>query len=236
MSSWAAKRFWKQASVDRVEGGFAVRLDARPVKTPAKAAFVLPTQAMAAACALEWDAQTAAIKPDTMPMTRYANSAIDKVAHQFAEVAEIVAAYGGTDLLCYRAPWPAALSDRQAAGWDPLLRWADEALGAPLEVTAGVTHKAQPTASLARLSDLTAALTPFQLAGLHDLVAISGSLVLGLAVAQGRLDANSAFDLSRIDEHWQAEEWGQDEDAAALEQHKREAFSDAARFFALCAD
>lgn len=235
MSGWKAKRFWTLASAEPCEGGYTVRLDGRAVKTPAKAGFVLPTLAMAEAAAAEWDSQKGAVKPATMPVTRAANSAIDKLNPQFDEVVGLLAAYGGSDLLCYRATGPEGLVARQAAGWDPLLEWSANALGAPLWVTAGIVHIDQPAESLARLHALTAAFDTFRLAAFHDLVAISGSLVLAFAVTRGRLSAEDAFALSRIDEVWQAELWGVDEDAAALEASKRQALIEAAQFFGLCA-
>ena len=231
MSAWKAKRFWAKAEVEACDGGFTIRLDARPVKTPAKAAFVVPSLGMAQACSAEWDAQTGVIRPDTMPMTRYANSAIDKVARQHADVVGIVAAYGETDLLCYRATEPEALLVRQSAAWDVHLDWAATALDARLQVTQGVIPIPQDAASLSNLHRLTAALNPFQLAPFHDFVAITGSLILGFAMARDRLTADEAFTLSRIDEHWQAEFWGQDEDAAQMESGKRAALSEAQRFF-----
>lgn len=234
MSAWKAKRFWTKAEAEPCEGGFTVRLDGRPVKTPAKAALVVPTQAMAQAIAAEWDAQSGEVKPATMPVTRAANSAIDKITAQRDEVVEIIAAYGQSDLLCYRAVAPVALIARQAAGWDPVLDWAEAALGARLVVTAGVVHVAQPSDALARLTARVAGMTEFQLAGLHDLVAISGSLVLALAVTEGRLGDDEAWALSRIDESWQIEQWGADEEAAELEAFRRVAFGEASRFYALC--
>lgn len=234
MSVWAAKRFWAAAQAEACDGGFTVRLDARPVKTPAKQPLVLPTLAMAQAIALEWDQQQGVIKPDTMPLTQAANSALDKVAPQVDGVVGEIANYGSTDLLCYRASAPQPLIDRQAAGWDPLLHWSRDSLAAPLDVTQGVIPIPQPEPSLARLRAHVAAHNAFQLAALHDLVAISGSLILGLAVARGRLTADEAFALSRIDETWQNEQWGEDEDAAALEALRRNALRVAERFFALC--
>lgn len=234
MSGWKAKRFWKAASVAVVEGGWTVRLDDRPVKTPAKAPLVLPTEALAQAVADEWDAQQGTVQPETMPVTRTANSAIDKVAVQKAEVAEMLAAYGGSDLLCYRAPGPEALIARQAVGWDPLLDWAAGTLGLVLKTTSGVMPVAQDAAMLDRANALVAALDPFRLAAFHDLVALSGSLVLALAVTNGRLDAPSAWALSRIDEEWQIEEWGEDEEAAERTAIKHAAFLQAARFWELC--
>lgn len=234
MSGWKAKRFWKTATAEACEGGYTVRLDGRHVKTPAKAAFVVPTLAMAEAAAAEWEAQQSQIKPETMPVTRAINSAIDKLSVQFDEVAGLLAAYGATDLLCYRATGPDALIARQAAGWDPLLDWASDELKTPLRVTSGIVPIEQPAESLAGLRALTGALDRYQLAAFHDLVAISGSLVLAFAVIRGRLSGSEAFDLSRIDEVWQAELWGVDEDAAALEAAKKQALLEAARFFALC--
>lgn len=234
MSGWKAKRFWKSATAEPCEGGYTVRLDGRAVKSPAKAAFVVPTLAMAEAAAAEWDAQQGAVKPETMPVTRAVNSAIDKLSVQFDEVVDLLAAYGASDLLCYRATGPEALVARQVAAWNPLLEWSDVELGAPLVATAGVMHIAQPPESLARLHALTAALDAFRLAAFHDLVAISGSQILALAVIRGRLSANEAFAASRIDEAWQDEIWGVDDEAALLESARRQAFMDAARFYTLC--
>ena len=177
MSNWKTKRFWKEAVAEPCAGGFTVRLDARPVRTPLKAALILPTLEMAKAIAAEWDAQTGLVKPQTMPVTRAANSAIDKIVPQFAEVADLLAAYGASDLICYRATDPTALIARQAAAWDPMMAWAADGLHAPLVATAGVIHIAQDPASLDLLRAQLFALDPFRLAGIHDLIAISGSLV-----------------------------------------------------------
>jgi chaperone required for assembly of F1-ATPase len=234
MANWAPKRFWKQASAEPADTGFAVRLDGRPVRTPARAPLVVPTLAMARAIAAEWDAQEGLIRPDTMPVTRAANTAIDTIAPQRAAVDAIVAAYGGTDLLCYRAATPPALVARQALAWDALIDWAATALGAPLTVVTGVMPVAQPDASLSRLTAHVTALSHFELAALHDLVALSGSLILGLAVIRGRLSADAAWAAARIDETWQIEQWGDDEEAAATAARRLAAFLDADRFYGLC--
>ena len=234
MSLWAPRRFWTAAAVVPADGGFAVHLDGKPVRTPLKASLILPTEALAREVAVEWQAVEGKVDPSRMPFTRMANSAIDKVAPQFDDVAGMLAEYGGSDLVCYRAERPAALAARQAEGWDPLLAWAATELDAPLIATAGVIHRAQSPASLAALGRAVRALTPFQLAAFHDLVALSGSLVLALAVTRGRLPAETAWDLSRIDESWQIEEWGEDEEAAELAAVKRADFLRADRFFALC--
>jgi chaperone required for assembly of F1-ATPase len=169
-----------------------------------------------------------------MPVTRRANSAIDTVVPQFDAVVAMLADYGGSDLLCYRAEGPADLIERQRQAWDPLLSWSETALSAPLTVTSGVMHVAQPASSRAALTGAVRQLTAFQLSAFHDLVALSGSLVLALAVTRGRLTAEAAWSLSRIDEDWQIEAWGADEEAAEAAALKRADFLDADRFFALC--
>lgn len=230
--SWKPKRFWKAAAVAPCNGGFTITLDGRAVKTPAKRLLVVPTDALAQAIAVEWDAQQGLIKPESMPFTRAANSALDKVAIQFDEVVGLLAAYGETDHLCYRATGPDDLIARQRAGWDPLLGWAATELDAPLVATAGVMHILQPASTTQRLHSLTAAMTPFQIAAFHDLVALSGSFVLAMAVTRDRLAPSEAWTLSRIDEAFQIEHWGLDEDAAALTETKRLAFHQAAAFWA----
>lgn len=234
MSEWRPKRFWKVAGVTAAPDGFAVVLDGRPVRTPAKAALEVPSRPLAEAIAAEWDAQVDKVAPETMPLTRTANSAIDKVARDHAAVVAILAEYGATDLLSYRATAPDALAARQAEAWDPWIDWAARDLGTPLRVTQGVMFVNQPEDSLVRLGTAVGALDTFELAAFHDLVALSGSLVLGLAIAAGRLDAETAWSLSRIDEDWQEELWGHDEEAAAKAAVRRAGFLDAARFLALC--
>lgn len=234
MSGWAPKRFWKQADVVASNDGFTVSLDGRGLKTPAKTAFWVPTRALAEQVAKEWQAQGDKINPETMPFTRTANSALDKVTPQFAAVADMLAAYGGSDLLCYRAEAPRELVARQQSAWGPLLRWANAEFGAELVVTQGVMPVAQPAACLQVLTQAVHALDPFQLAAFHDLVAISGSLVLAFAIARGQISVDVGFDLSRIDEAWQIELWGADEDAVESEAIKRASLQHAARFFALC--
>jgi chaperone required for assembly of F1-ATPase len=221
MSNWAPKRFWKAASIVNSDAGYEVHLDGRSVRTPLKTLLVVPTRAFAERIAAEWEAQEARVDPRTMPFTRAANAALDKVAVQHGEVADMLSAYGGTDLLCYRATEPAGLVARQAAAWDPVLDWAADRFAARLRVTAGIVPVDQDPASLARLSAAVHGYDAFALTGLHDLVAISGSLILGLAVAEGHLSAQAAFDMSRIDECWQIEQWGEDEEEAELVASKR---------------
>jgi len=233
MTAWKAKRFWTTATPKALSHGWGIELDGRPVKTPAKAMLMVPTLPMAEAIASEWDAQEGEVRPQTMPFTRTANAAIDKVAPQHAEVADMLADYGDSDLLCYRAVAPEELIARQAAVWDPLLDWARRNLGADLQIRSGVIHAPQTPTEVAKLRARVHALDSFQLAAFHDLVAISGSLIVGFAVLDGHLDANSGWAASRLDEEWQIEQWGRDEEADALAETKRVAFVHAERVLGL---
>ena len=236
MSGWAAKRFWKETTVGEAEGGFQVLLDGRAVKTPAKSPLVVPSRALADAMASEWDAQEDAVNPNTMPVTRMSNSAIDKVSVQHAAVADMLAAYGDSDLLCYRATEPRELVARQAEQWDPILDWAVDSLDVRLKPVAGVMHPAQDAPSVRKRTDLVHSFAPFQLTAFHDLVSMSGSLILSFAITQRRLDADAAWQLSRLDELWQEELWGKDEEAQELVEKKGKDFALAAWFFAAIGD
>lgn len=233
MTEWKARRFWTAAAVEPAGDGWQVTLDGRPIRTPGKLPLVLPTRALANAIAAEWDAQADVIDPNAMPLTRAANSAVEKVAPQFDAVADMLAAYGGTDLLSYRAAHPQALVDRQANEWNPLLDWAADALGARLAVTTGVIPVAQDRGALAALRARLAALTPWELTALHDLVTLPGSLILGLAVLDGRLTADEAHTLARIDEEHQAEAWGRDDEAEAAASARLDAMRVSARLLGL---
>lgn len=235
MSGWAAKRFWKETSVGEADGGFQVLLDGRAVKTPAKSPLIVPSRALADAMATEWDAQEDAVNPNTMPVTRMSNSAIDKVSVQHAAVADMLAAYGDSDLLCYRATDPRELVERQAEKWDPILDWAVDSLDVRLKPVAGVMHQAQDKHSVRKLTDLVHGFSPFQLTAFHDLVSMSGSLILSFAITQRRLNADAAWQLSRLDELWQEEFWGKDEEAQEMVDRKGKDFALAAWFFAAIA-
>ena len=234
MSEWKAKRFWKEATVEDAEGGFTVKLDGRPVKTPAKRPLILPTLPMAEVISAEWDAQEGEIKPHLMPATKTANAAIDKVATQHAEVADMLAAYGDSDLLCYRADAPEGLVARQAEQWDPMLDWAARELGARLEPRTGVIHAPQDPVALEKLSARTHALSAFELAAFHDLVSLSGSLILGFAATAHERPLEVLWEISRLDEIWQAEQWGKDEEAEAMAEIKKASFLHAGHMFTLC--
>ena len=233
MSGWIPKRFWKNADVVSVEGGFSVTLDGRSVKTPAKNLLTLPTKAMAEAVAAEWQAQEEKIDPATMPVTRTANAALDKVVPQHGEVADMLAEYGDSDLLCYRADSPSELVDLQSAHWDGLLEWAAEALGVRLHTRTGIMHKPQDADALAALSARVHALDSFELAAFHDLVSLSGSLIIGFAATLDARAPSDLWDVSRVDENYQADQWGRDDDAEELAARKRDSFLHAKRMFDL---
>lgn len=233
MSEWKARRFWKDAAAEPVEGGWRVTLDGKPVMTPGKLPLILPNEALARAIADEWDAQQDVIDPLSMPLTRAANSAIEKVTPQLDAVGDMLGAYGGTDLLSYRATEPDRLTERQAEAWDPLLDWAAQAHDARLAVTQGMMPIPQDPAALARLRARIGQLDAFRLTALHDLVTLPGSLVLGLAVLDGRLTAAEAHELSRIDEAFQAETWGHDEEADIAAANRLQGMQNAERLLGL---
>lgn len=234
MSEWNAKRFWEAAEVVEDGGRFSVTLDGQDVKTPAKQALRLPSFEMAEAVAAEWRAQGEKIDPMTMPVTRSANAALDKVSVQHSEVADLIAAYGGSDLICYRADGPVGLVARQCAVWDPLVDWSATKLNAPLAITTGVMPIAQAQTSMDIFRAKTGEFDAFRLTAFHDLVSLSGSLVIGFAVIYDHLPIEDAWDASRIDETWQIEQWGEDEEASEQAALKRAAFVHANRFFRLC--
>ncbi|MFH5772808.1 ATP12 family chaperone protein [Paracoccus sp. NGMCC 1.201697] len=230
---WKARRFWTSSQLREAADGFEITLDGRPVRTPGKLALILPTAALAQAIAAEWDAQDEIIDPNTMPLTRAANSAVERVTPQFEAVANMLAEYGGTDLLSYRAEAPEALIRAQAEGWDPLIDWAATELRAPLRITHGVLPVPQDDASLLKLRAEVMALDAYGLTALHDLVTLPGSLILGLAVLRRRLDAESSHALARIDEEYQAENWGRDEEADEAAAARLAQMKNAERFWLL---
>jgi chaperone required for assembly of F1-ATPase len=227
------KRFYSEVRVLDTGAGHALALDEKPVRTPAGAPCAAPSRPLAEAMAEEWRVQGERIDPLSMPLTRAANAAIDRVARDRVHVEEIIAGYGETDLLCHRAPHPEGLVARQRAGWDPMLQWAESALGARLAASEGVMPLRQDPEALARLRGAVAAHGAWQLTALHELVTLTGSLVLGLAVSHGRLAPEEGWRLGRIDEDWNIEQWGEDAEAAAQAARRRRDFMAAARLLRL---
>lgn len=231
MSDWSMKRFWDKAEVAESEDGFTVHLDGRSIKTPGKSALIVPTRVMAEAMAQEWAAQIKEVDPATMPVTKSANSAVDKVTPQFDAVADMLAQYAGTDLLCYRAAQPVELQQEQAQHWDPLLEWCAQTFKAPLTPVSGVMYAPQPEASLAKLRALLDDMTAFELTAVHDLVTLPGSFVIGMAALRGWATPEALWELSRVDERYQQRQWGTDEEAEKAAGLKRDAFKHAFAFY-----
>ena len=224
------KRFWKDVSVDHDRG---IRLDGKPVRTPGKQPLILPNAALAEAVGEEWRAvgEGAEIDPRAMPLTGLANAATERIDP--AAFAAALAAFGESDLLCYRAEGPDDLVARQAALWDPLLDWARTRYDVHFEIAAGVMHRPQPPATIERLAEAVSARNAWQLAGLSPIVTIGGSLVAALALDEGAATPEKVWRAVELDEDWQAEQWGRDElSLGALESRRRD-FNAGVRFLGL---
>lgn len=216
MKAHLPKRFYKAASAAPVEGGFAVHLDGKPVRTPARALLSLPTEKAARLVADEFGAQEDVIDPVSMPVMRLVNTALDGVANEPQAVLEDILRFATSDMLCYRADTPQGLVDSQNAHWDPVLDWARSALGARFNLAEGVIHVDQPRESIAVLgAHLKQRAEPLRLAALHLMTSLTGSALLALAVEAGELDAEAAWLAAHVDEDWQISQWGQDAEAIA---------------------
>lgn len=207
------KRFYKAAGFAEADGGFAVTLDGKPIRTPSGRHVVAPNRAIAEAIAAEWEAQAEFIEPLTMPLTRFANS-VAEVGDRVDAVAEDAAKYLGTDLLFYRAGHPEALVAREAAAWDPVLAWAANELGAHFILSEGIVHVAQPEPAIAAARRVFPA-DPWPVAALHVVTTLTGSALLALALLHGVLDADQVWAAAHVDEDWNVEKWGLDEEVAA---------------------
>ena len=227
------KRFWKEAEITAEDGGWGIAVDGKAVRTPAREPLVVPTRGLAEAIAAEWNAAGETIEPRAMPLTGLANAAIDHVTGDPEQFARTLAQYGEGDLACYRAEAPRALVERQEQSWDRLLGWARRRFDVDFRTTCGIIPVQQPPATVQRLTHAVATLHPFQLAGLSPLVTIGGSLVAALAVLEGAIGADSAWEAVSIDDRWQLEKWGADGEAEAALEARRRDFLAAARFLEL---
>lgn len=226
-------RFWKDASVVEIDGGWGIALDGRPVRTPQRAALAVKNPALAEAIAAEWQAQGEAIDPAAMPMTGLTNAAIDLATPDPAAFAEPVAAYAATDLLCYRDDRDPLLQAEQAAAWNPLLAWAEARFGIEFEITQGILPIDQPPATVAALRAAVLALDPWRMTALTPLVTIGGSLVAGLTLIEGADDADALWQTVSLDELYQERRWGADDLATAAREKKQADWDNAARFLSL---
>jgi chaperone required for assembly of F1-ATPase len=208
------KRFYRKAEPVQRASGHGITLDGKPIKTPGKRDLVVPKEALAAAIAEEWNAQQGEVRSATMPLTRLATTTVDRVATQRDAIIRQTANYAATDLVCYRATHPPALTTRQQAVWQPLIDWAVLRYDAPLVITSGVIPKSQPAASLRALASAVAEQDDFTLTALHVATAACGSLIIALALLEEQLDAQQAFAASQLDESFQIEAWGEDTEQA----------------------
>jgi chaperone required for assembly of F1-ATPase len=228
MRSPRRKRFYTGAGVVDTAGGFAIALDDKPIRTPSGRQVIVPAREIAGAIAGEWNAQHEFIDPLTMPLTRFANSVVEAVVDRIEAVTDDIAKYFRSDLLCYRAGYPEALVARQAALWDPVLFWAAEALNAHFILAEGIVHVRQPETAVAAAH---AALPddPWSIAALHVVTTMTGSALLALALHHGALDADQVWAAAHVDEDWNIEKWGVDEEVAARRAARLVDFSAAAR-------
>ena len=208
------KRFYASAGVGETDGGFTVTLDGKPIKTPSGRTVIVPARALAEMIAAEWDAQGENIEPLTMPLTRLANSVVQGVIDQAEAVRDDVAKYVASDLLFYRAGHPEGLVAREASHWDPILFWAAETLGAHFILAEGVMHVRQPEPAIAAARAGLPA-DPWAIAAMHMITTLTGSALLALALFHGVIDPDQAWAAAHVDEDWNAEKWGVDEEVAA---------------------
>lgn len=227
------KRFWEAAEAVREDGGWTIQLDGRPLRTPARASLVVPSEALAKAIATEWHAVDGTVDPGKMPITGLANAAIDRIAPNRQAFAGGLARYAEADLACYRSEWPPELVERQAECWDPLLAWARRRYDVDFATTSGLMHVPQPQPTIDRLAQAVAELDPFRLAGLSPLVTVGGSLIGALAVLEKAMTADEVWGAVSIDERWQLEQWGSDVEAKAALENRRSDFFAGASFLEL---
>ena len=227
------KRFYKNAETREADGAWEVLLDGRAVKTPARNALRSPTKGLVQSIAEEWNKQGETIDPRSMPCTGLANAAIDRVAPYPAEFARGLALYCESDLLCYRADSPSSLVARQRELWDPLLAWARRRYDVDFEIVSGIIHRPQPALTVERLGHAVAARGSFELAAFSPLVTISGSLIIALALAEDAVSLAAALAAASLDETWQAEQWGEDAEAARVLENRRTEFAAAYAFLQL---
>lgn len=227
------KRFFKTAGVRQGTEGFAVTLDGKTVRTPFGTAVVLVSRPLAEAIAEEWESQEAEIQPHRMPLMRLAAITLDRVGTARETVVAEVVKYVTTDLLCYRVAEPLELAERQRAAWQPLLDWVAGRFDAPLAVTTDIVVLDQPAASLAALEAAVSGVDNLRLTALRESTAICGSLVLGLALLEAKIDAETAWQISQLDETFQIEKWGRVSEAEARRNDLRENLAAAERFLVL---
>ncbi|NRG19242.1 ATPase [Rhizobiales bacterium] len=218
------KRFYRQARAEAQGEGFAILLDGRPVKTPGRNALILPSSTLAEAIASEWDAQETHIDPARMHLTRLANTCVDGVSRNMAEVADSIAAYAGNDLVCYRAESPESLVERQTAAWDPAIKWAEGRLGGKFRLAGGLMPIEQDAGLLKAFRSALDDFAALELGALHVMTSLTGSALLPFAVAENAAEPEDVWQAAHIDEDWNIEQWGEDEEASARRAYRKAEF------------
>lgn len=230
------KRFYKGVEVaGPTDGGYRLLLDGRTLRTPRRQLLEVPSLALAQAIAAEWDAQETVVDPASMPLARFANSALDMVTERMDDVRADIVRFAGSDLVLYRAADPVALVERQQQHWDPVIEWCAGLLGSPFETSTGIIHKAQSPATLERIASRIANIDRYRLAALHVITSLTGSALLALAVHENHLTPSAAWAAAHVDEDWQISRWGEDEAASARRAATERDMMAACRLLQLCA-
>ena len=230
MNEWQQRRSWKCVTVAGGSNSFGIRLDDWTAQTPGGNDLELPTRALADRIAVEWRIQKEIVDPGLMPFTQRANAALDRIGPNRTEAVPCIANYASSDLICHRADGPELLAERQQRSWDPIIEWAEQMFSARLQVGAGIMPIEQQQGNISRFHGLVDTFDDFTLTAFGEIVSLSGSLLIGLAALHRRLTPEEAWELSRIDEEWQTEHWGEDEEARSAELSRRRDFLIACEF------
>jgi chaperone required for assembly of F1-ATPase len=224
------RRFYKSV---QVSDDNRILLDGRPVKTPLKAALILPTYELAQAVAAEWDAQTDFIDTHAMPLTRLSNTAIDRATAEHDQILREITDYAGSDLVCYRADEPRRLAESQKQAWDHVLSWVNQRFGAKFRSASGIVHQHQDQTSLQAFTAFAAALDPFRLVALHNLMTLTGSAMIAAMLIERAIPPTAAWNAAHVDEDFQWSAWGIDEEAAARRAQRKRNFDETTRLLEL---
>jgi chaperone required for assembly of F1-ATPase len=229
MTARHSRRFFREAGLTG-SGPYGIALDGRPLKTPAKRDFQVPSLALADAIAAEWNSQGDRVEPDRMALTKLVNTAIDRVMGSEERIIDDIVAYAGTDLVCYRATEPDGLVQREGKAWDPVIEWAAEFFDAEFQTIEGVIHRIQDDAAIEAVRKSLVGLDGMRLCAIHNLATLTGSALIAVALTEGFLDVDEAWRAAHVDEDWQIERWGRDEEATQRRTKQEEEFRQTARF------
>jgi len=227
------KKFYKKATVKGKKAPFCIALDGRVMKTPLKASLEIPSKALARAIADEWNAQGEFVDLNNMFLTKYANTAIDRVETRKENIVDEIVAFASSDLVCYRADTPQGLVDKQAQSWDPVLKWAHEHHGLNFICVAGIIYASQPDATLVAAHGVLSALDAYSLTAIHNLTTLTGSALLAMAVIDGAITADEGWNAAHVDEDWNIAQWGTDDDAIERRKLRRGEFDGIIEFYRL---